>query len=121
MLSYNPLPHLQPDKGYPIVDVAGWKIYYTDGTIVSSKDVDWHNAPKHEVQIVMLYLNKLDSSGRHCRHRMCGFDFYFKDEEGFGYSFDDSSFVRGEVVYGKWTTYENYNKLFNIAIKDFEF
>ena len=118
---YNPLPHLTSLNGYPIINIIGFKVYYTDWEIISSKDVDWKDLPKQEVQNVVLYFAKKSNNGKHCRYLMSGKDYYFKGLEGFGYSFNDETYVKGDVIYGKYTTLENYNKLFDLAVKDVDF
>jgi len=101
------------------LDVIAWKIWYGDGSGVSSKDVAWEEAPDQDVQIVMLYYRRLDGMGRHCRRVMSGADYYWKDGEEFDET-NDWGEVRGSVKYGKWTDEANYNRLREITLHDYE-
>lgn len=102
------------------VAVRGWKLFYGDGRTFSSNDGTWDDAPAQDVQIVVVYEMKIDGQGRPTRIVFSGCDYYFKDGDVFGQSFDDVSLVRGVVKYGKlMNTEAAFNKLMNVAMEDY--
>jgi len=102
-----------------ILSTNQWKIYYSDGSTFSSNDGTWGEAPDQDVQIVILYYPRKDGMGRPTRTLVSGVDYYFKSENGFGWSFDDFSQVIGTVKFGKWTDDINFKNIQKIAIKDY--
>ena len=68
----------------------------------------------------MLYYAKKDKQGRSCRRSLAGSDYYFKDGDIFGESFDDITVIKGIVKYGKWMkTLEEFEALQKIAMEDY--
>lgn len=101
------------------VTVRLWRIWYGDGSTFDSKAGLWEAAPSENVQVVMLYENRNDRQGRPCRFVMSGKDYYFKDGDLFGVSFDDESKTRGIVKRGKWMTDEAFETIRVRAFEDF--
>ena len=56
--------------------MIGWRIFYDDHEPVSSKEMDWDDAPYDGVQVVMIYK---DSTYRKI---LQGYDWYFSLEDG---------------------------------------
>ena len=68
----------------------------------------------------MVYETTTDGQGRPTRRVFSGCDYYFKDGEDFGQSFDDVNLVRGEAKRGKWMNTEAaFDKLLNVAMEDY--
>ena len=78
-----------------------WRIYYGDGSNFDSNDGSWESAPSENVQLVVLYEGEDDALGRPRRFIFSGDDYYFKDGEIFGSSFNDIANTRGSVKFGK--------------------
>lgn len=38
--------------------IKGWRIYYGDGSVVSSKDSTWQDAPNDDVQALIVFYNE---------------------------------------------------------------
>lgn len=101
------------------ITVRLWRIWYGDGSTFDSKAGLWEIAPNDNVQVVMLYENWNDSMGRPRRFMMDGSDYYFKDGDTFGQSFDDETKTRGSVKFGKWLTDEAYETIRLRAFEDY--
>jgi hypothetical protein len=101
-------------------EIKGFKIWYSDGTY-TSKDGPWEKAPVDDVQVVMIYFKKKDALGRHTRLYSAGCDYYGLDTEKglFTSDFDDISKVNGHVLYGKFTLWDNLEKLSKEAFDDY--
>lgn len=98
----------------------GWKLFYGDGRTFSSNDGTWDEAPDQNVQLVMVYEMKTSAMGRPTRRIYSGCDYYFKDGDEFGQSFDDIKNTRGVVKNGKWMPTEaEFDAIMNIAMKDY--
>ena len=99
--------------------VIGWRIYYGDGTTFDDRTGRWEDAPDHNVQVVMLYEQRRDSRGRCYRFVMSGSDYYYKDSESFGFSFDDRAQATGSVKFGKYISDEAFESIRLLAMEDF--
>jgi len=107
--------------------VIGWKVWYGDGFVFTSKDDIWEKAPDQNVQVVMIYFDWKDSQGKLRKQMFCGSDYYFCDGDwtvpsNWADSFTDFSVVRGVCKYGKWMkTEEEYEVIRQKALNDYEF
>lgn len=102
------------------IDWRGWKFFYGDGSTFSSNDGTMKEAPDQDVQVFMVYEKKTDGQNRPTRIVFSGCDYYFKDGNKFGQSFDDVSKVRGVVKHGRWMKTEaKFNKIMAVAMKDY--
>ena len=103
------------------IDWRGWKLFYGNSKTFSSNNGTWENAPDQDVQILMVYEKKTDKQGRPTRIVFSGCDFYFKDGNSFGQSFDDISKVRGVVKHGKWMNTEaEFDDIMAVAMEDYK-
>lgn len=102
------------------IDWRGWKLFYGNGKTFSSNDGTWADAPDQDVQVLLVYEKKIDRQNRPTRIAFSGCDFYFKDGDSFGQSFDDVSKVRGVVKRGKWASTEvEFDKIMAVAMEDY--
>ncbi|MCK4609427.1 MAG: hypothetical protein KAT71_08090 [Gammaproteobacteria bacterium] len=106
--------------------IAGFKIWYSDQAIQSTdlegKTVykQWQSAPADDVQVVMVYFERLDGQGRHTRLYSSGCDYYGIDRFGrFTSHFDDVKEVSGHILYGKFMNYEALITLEQGAFDDY--
>ena len=121
-----------------IQDIAGWKIWYGDGTMACSKDISWQDAPDQNVQLVMLYQNRPDSTvstaaiqkwksgdGKEYYYRrvLAGVDFYtYHSALGHSEVFNDISKVSkgAHIKYGKEIDIEEFKKIRKKAQEDLD-
>lgn len=96
-----------------------WRIYYGDGSTFDSNDGTWEEAPSENVQIVSLYEATSDAQGRPTRYVFSGSDYYFKDGDMFGDSFNDRTKVKGSVKYGLYLSDEDFDLIRISAFKDY--
>lgn len=96
-----------------------WRIYYGDGSTFDSKAGLWEVAPSENVQVVTLFETTRDRQGRPTRYIMNGSDYYFKDGEIFGHSFDDITKARGSIKFGKYLTDEAFELIRRFAVEDY--
>ena len=98
-----------------------WRIYYGDGTTFDSNDGSWEGAPSENVQLVILYEGENDNTipPRPRRFIFSGDDYYFKDGEIFGSSFDDITKVRGSIKFGKFLSDDDFSRIRLKAEVDF--
>lgn len=101
-------------------DIAGFKIWYDNGTFYTSNDGLWNNAPVDGVQVVMIYFQVKDALGRFTRLYSSGCDYYALDTNGHLTSdFDDIGKVSGHVLYGKFMNYQDLIVLEKDAFNDY--
>ena len=99
--------------------VRAFKIWYSDSTFDSTQGA-WKEAPKDDVQVVIIYFEKNDALGRPTRLYSSGCDYYALDDEGnFTSHFDDIEKVKGHVLYGKFMNFEELLKKEKIAFNDY--
>jgi len=100
--------------------IRGWRIYYGNKGTFDSNDGTHFDAPKENVQVVLIFFEKNDGMGRPTRQMMSGADFYFWDGREWRQSFDDPSVVSGIVFYGKWMrTEEEFEVIRMKAVEDY--
>lgn len=106
--------------------IKAFKIWYSDKTFDSAqataKDVfgAWKEAPQDDVQVVVFYFEEIDGLDRPMRRMMSADDYYSMDEfENLYQSFDDITKIKGEVKFGKFTTWENLVRIEKEATDDY--
>lgn len=97
--------------------VIGWRIWYADGTSISSRESSWEDAPDDGVLFVMVYRD-----GGY-RMTMLGNDWYFRapDIHGFGMIYGhQNGDTKAEILRrypgavikrGKWVSDEHMEKV----------
>lgn len=106
--------------------IKAFKIWYSDST-VRSPDVEggdiftkWQNCPDEDIQAIVFYFHQKDKQGRPYRRVMQGDDYYGMTRAGkLTQSFTDPEPVEGHIKFGKWTTYENIERIMQKANKDY--
>ena len=103
----------------PPVDYYG--IFYGDGYAFFGRTIeDWKNAPKENVQIILLYLSKVDiETGFPLRESFCGLDYYSFDGEVFTASNDTRTLSSDCILYGRWMATEDWIRLTEKAMEDY--
>ncbi len=81
--------------------VRSWRVYYGDGSFVSSDDVAWEDCPSDDVQVVLQF--RLSPTGDRL---WC--DVLSGDDE---YKLEGSDHVK----VGQYATWETYDRIFNEA------
>ena len=100
--------------------IVGFKTWYSDSTYTSN-DGKWNDAPKDDVQMVMVYFAHKDALKRFTRLYSSGCDYYALDGSTgrFSSSFDDVSSVSGHVLYGKFMNWDSLMALEKVAFEDY--
>lgn len=94
--------------------LLGWKIYYGDGSVASSKDYSWADAPDQNVQIIVFYYDRTytDQYGTFPRRSiMIGNDYYYYHPSlGYGEipSVDEEQADMGQIPKGSIIKYGEY-------------
>lgn len=114
MMSTKNTPQLDHQK------IAGFKIWYDNGSFYTSNDGFWNDAPIDGIQVVMIYFDAKDALGRFTRLYSSGCDYYALDGSGHLTSdFDDITKVSGHVLYGKFMNYQDLILLEKGAFNDY--
>lgn len=61
---------------------AGWRAWYADGSVFSSRGTAWASLPATALQVVVVYMRERTRAGWPYRHRLTGCDWYWMDERG---------------------------------------
>lgn len=92
--------------------VIGWRVWYSGGAPLSSREHRWEDLPADDVQCVMLY----HEGGT--RRVMSGNDFYWRWRSDFGMVYaqgderpEESRYPGAAVLRGKWTSDENLKRI----------
>jgi len=106
-----------------------WKIWYTDNRVFNSKDYKWEDLPDDGVLIWMIYHDEKDGQGRHYRTIVNGYDWHFCDNKGL-YAYNNETLESNKRRYpdcspksfkrGIWVTNEEFNRVRNIAMEDYD-
>lgn len=97
--------------------VKGFGIFYGDFSVYWGVNLDdWKEAPKENVQVILLYLDKNDIDGTLYRESICGVDYYAFDGETFTASNDTRTLCSDYILYGKWTDWDNWKAVNDNAI-----
>ncbi len=109
--------------------VTGWKIFYDDESVFSSRMGSWRDAPGDGVLRVLLYEDKTDGQGRPTRVIHHGQDLYFSDgNQLFG---SNNNTLRenldrypvltsNDVKLGRWATGEIHERVRIVVIEDYQ-
>ena len=109
--------------------VIGWKIFYDDESVYSSRMGSWQDAPADGVQKVLLFEETNDAQGRPTRVIHHGQDLYFSDGDQFFGSNNDELretldrypvLTSEDFKRGRWTSGENYEKIRRVVVADYE-
>ncbi len=109
--------------------IIGWKIFYDDESVYSSRTGSWRDAPSDGVQEVLLFEETNDSQGRPTRVIHHSQDLYFSDgDQLFGSNNDElrdnlNRYPRlksEDFKRGRWTSGEIYEKIQRVVIADYE-
>lgn len=109
--------------------VIGWKIFYDDESVYSSRTGSWRDAPSDGVLRVLLYEDKIDRQNRPTRIIHQGQDFYFSDgDQLFGANDDPlrmnlerySRLTSKDFKRGRWTSGEIHERVRRVVIDDYE-
>lgn len=113
-LSYNdPIGEVfkfSPDDDFAYV---AFSILYTDGSIYEVKENllhNWDEALSKGVQLVVVYISDIDADGNYLRQFIQGYDYYSFDGKYF-YGGNDSRGLLGTIIYGEWTTDEEFESI----------
>lgn len=111
------------------VKIAGYKIYYGDGSVYAARGPyshlfkEWKKAPYENIQIIMLYENKyFGADKKHYRMSMSGFDYYLFDGREFMACNDTRKFPaipKKSLKYGWYVDRKNLNEINKKAMRDF--
>ncbi len=100
-----------------IKDVVGFVIIYGDGAHYFGGTLeDWKNAPKENVQLILLYYEELDEEGNNYRHSICSWDYYAFDGKTFTAGNDTRVLCSDSILYGKWMKTEEWIKVVEYAL-----
>lgn len=94
--------------------LIGWRIYYDDGSVFSSLDGDWKDAPSDGVQVLVEFYE--DGSRKIHIER----DYYMLDD---GKAFGTNNInpwlrKKGEVKFGRWSSDDKFHELVRRAKED---
>ena len=103
---------------YPIA----FKIFYGDHSIYESGigdkiqlKADWDDAPKENVQVVVLYEN-MTINNNHTKVLYSGFDYYTFNGEKFVFTNENPEET---ILYGKWAIdYDTFREIFSNAFSE---
>ena len=107
------------------VTYLGWKIYYCDGSVVTSRDTTWAKAPADEVEIVVEFYKETYQiwhedhydTENYC-HLFHGQDYYWMTVEGSigaGRADEVPSILPGMLKVGMSMDDENFAQIYNLA------
>ncbi|TDI54935.1 MAG: hypothetical protein E2O95_00600 [Acidobacteria bacterium] len=112
-----------------MASITGWKIFYDDESVYSSRMGSWRDAPGDGVIRVLLYEDKTDGQGRPTRSIHHGQDLYFSDgNQLFGSNNDTLQDNLGryprltseDFKRGRWTSGEISERIRRVVIDDYE-
>jgi hypothetical protein len=104
--------------------VAGYVVWYADGSSCSSRNKSWDQMPADGVLMVMLYFDKFTAGNKRYAEVQQGHEHYFRMPDGsdwiHGYSNDSAGDIQkrypGAIVKrGKWASNGRYAKLIEQA------
>jgi len=98
--------------------IVGFCLIYGRGETFSGRTKeDWDRAPKEDVQLLLLYLDKLTHMGVPYRVATSGWDYYTYDGSNYRCS-NDTRVLSGDIKYGWWTSDEEWKRLAHWALKE---
>lgn len=96
--------------------IIGWKIYYGDGSVVSSKEISWQEAKSDDVQVLIVYYEetyKIWRDGKQLeenyRDMYFGKDYYWQFGNGQAHNVPEDVDVKlgKELEQAKWRSIYN--------------
>ena len=107
-----------------MTDVIGWKLYYGDGSVVSSKESDWAVAPSDDVQVLSVYFDRAykiwrdgEEHEEHFRDMHFGKDYYWQFGNGQAAQVPQEA----NVKLGRELPQTEWRALYNRALQDTRF
>jgi hypothetical protein len=110
------------------IAIIGWRAYYGDGTLHSSKDISWQDLPDDDLQHVNVYQSNMTEDGQYPRrYHLGGYDYYFRFDTEHGYMFAGSNNNPEEIIHrypdaiikrGKWIHLQASKDISNKASRD---
>lgn len=94
--------------------MAGWRIYYDNGSVFSSLDGEWKDAPNDGIQILVEFYED-GSKILHVERE------YYILDEGKAYGTNNlHPWLRkyGQVKFGRWFNNDGYKRLLELAKKE---
>ena len=108
------------------ITVAGWRIYYGDGTVADSRSTDWEESPNDNVQVVVVFYNEtyktwIDDELKEYPYRVLytRADYYWK--WGAGSAIDANAANAPDVKLGKELEKEDWRAVYDRANDDLVF
>lgn len=99
--------------------VRAFKIWYSDHVYMGDTYQAWTEGQDDDVQVVVVYFDKLSGRGLPLRMVYFGDDFYGFDGERFSSHFDDVTRVTGHIKYGKYMDFDDFMELKRRALEDY--
>ena len=100
--------------------VIGFGIFYGDGRSFFGVTLEeWKQAPKENVQLILLYYSGLDSDGNNYRHSICSWDYYAFDGKTFTAGNDTRKLCSDHILYGRWMKTEDWIKVVEHALETY--
>ena len=111
--------------------IIGWKLYYGDGSVVSSKEKEWTDAPSENVQVLIVYFAETyeiwrDTNGdgvgdqletENYRDMYFGYDYFWQFGNGQSAQVPENA----EVKLGKELEQSEWRAIYNQALEDTKF
>ena len=100
--------------------ILGFCLVYGDGDVFFGSSLeDWKNAPKENVQLILLYYEELDELGNNYRHSICSWDYYAFDGKTFTAGNDTRKLCSDYILYGKWMETEEWKRVVKNAMDSY--
>ena len=100
------------------MDVAGWRLFYTDDRSYNSADDTWANCPDDGVLVLRIYYDAFTDGGVRYTMTLTGDDHYFHvpDTDLFGCNNDpideiEARYPGAIVKRGQWTTRTEFDRV----------
>lgn len=95
----------------------GWEIYYSNGTVFSSADGSWADAPQDNVIIVLIW-HGYHVLGVRQKTQLVGHDYYYYVTDELWGSTDDYGIVQGkEFKRGVWVEDGTMDEIMRLAFE----
>lgn len=103
--------------------IIGWHLYYVDGSVVSSRDTSWDQAPSDNVLGLLIFYEETYSIWRdgverteHYRKELLGGDYYWP----YGTGSADQVPEAASVKLGREVSNDAYTEMYNRMHNDLE-
>lgn len=103
------------------MEIAGWRLYYGDGTTLDSRESSWEDAPAENVQVLIRFHERLDKRGRPLREMYHGSpgnagDYYWQFGAGTAAEVPEDA----DVKYGRMIDDTEFMAIYNRALGDYQ-